>query len=392
MESILGIIPSVIGLGLIDENLSGLLDAMQNKSPVLGLGYIMTWAKVVGLGIALGVGANECYQMMLGRKGLDVMKILHIIIISICISSAGTITSIASIPGRELENITRSSMKEMSEEVNKREKEVAALQEGYLDKVRESMRQIEMARDAEKEVAKEEPNIILAALGTPGGMTTGTSGAQAGTAVVEEVKHVKNTLKEYTLMAETKICEWLSLIIRLIGELILQAIYYGLLVSQRIFMHILGAFSPLMFAMSLSPHYKSAWSQWLSKYLSISLWGFLVYACMYYVYFILWYNLGQDVASYTKLSGEITDDNYHVAAIGMQALGSTCMYVVGLLVGVKVLSFVPEVASWLIPGGVSSGAGSAAYGVATGGASKVGGTAVASASNLARGSMNLITK
>lgn len=392
MESILGIIPSVIGLGLIDENLSGLLDAMQNKSPNLGLGYIMTWAKVVGLGIALGVGANECYQMMLGRKGLDVMKILHIIIISICISSAGTITSIASIPGRELENITRSSMLKMSDDVNKREKEVAALQEGYLDKVRESMRQIEMARDAEKEVAKEEPNIILAALGTPGGMTTGTSGAQAGTAVVEEVKHVKNTLKEYTLMAETKICEWLSLIIRLIGELILQAIYYGLLVSQRIFMHILGAFSPLMFAMSLSPHYKSAWSQWLSKYLSISLWGFLVYACMYYVYFILWYNLGQDVASYTKLAGDLSKDNYQIAAIGMQALGSTCMYVVGLLVGVKVLSFVPEVASWLIPGGVSSGAGSAAYGVATGGASKVGGTAVASASNLAKGSMNLITK
>lgn len=391
MESILGIIPSVIGLGLIDENLSGLLDAMQNKSPVLGLGYIMTWAKVVGLGIALGVGANECYQMMLGRKGLDVMKILHIIIISICISSAGTITSIASIPGRELENITRSSMKEMSEEVNKREKEVAALQEGYLDKVRESMRQIEMARDAEKEVAKEDPK-WWEYLATPGGMTTGTSGAQAGTAVVEEVKHVKNTLKEYTLMAETKICEWLSLIIRLIGELILQAIYYGLLVSQRIFMHILGAFSPLMFAMSLSPHYKSAWSQWLSKYLSISLWGFLVYACMYYVYFILWYNLDQDVASYTKLTGDLSKDNYQIAAIGMQALGSTCMYVVGLLVGVKVLSFVPEVASWLIPGGVSSGAGSAAYGVATGGASKVGGTAVASASNLARGSMNLITK
>lgn len=391
MESILGIIPSVIGLGLIDENLSGLLDAMQNNSPDLGLGYIMTWAKVVGLGIALGVGANECYQMMLGRKGLDVMKILHIIIISICISSAGTITSIASIPGRELENITRSSMKGMSEEVNKREKEVAALQEGYLDKVRESMRQIEMAQDAEKEVAKEDPK-WWEYLASAGGMTTGTSGAQLGTAVVEEAKHLKNTLKEYTLMAETKICEWISLIIRLIGELILQAIYYGLLVSQRIFMHILGAFSPLMFAMSLSPHYKSAWSQWLSKYLSISLWGFLVYACMYYVYFILWYNLGQDVASYTKLSGEITDDNYHVAAIGMQALGSTCMYVVGLLVGVKVLSFVPEVASWLIPGGVSSGAGSAAYGVATGGAGKVGGTAVASASNLARGSMNLITK
>mgnify|MGYP002874104432 CR=1 FL=1 len=36
-----------------------------------------------------------------------------------------------------------------------------------------------------------------------------------------------------------------------------------------------------------------------------------------------------------------------------------------MLAGAKVLSMVPEVCSWLIPGGVSSGAGSASSGVAT---------------------------
>ena len=44
----------------------------------------------------------------------------------------------------------------------------------------------------------------------------------------------------------------------------------------------------------------------------------------------------------------------------MQGVGTTCMYFVGMCVGAVLLKSVPEVASWLIPGGVSSStAGSA---------------------------------
>ena len=42
------------------------------------------------------------------------------------------------------------------------------------------------------------------------------------------------------------------------------------------------------------------------------------------------------------------------------------MYAMGMLVGAYIIRFVPEVASWLIPGGVSSSAGSAAGGVVAG--------------------------
>jgi hypothetical protein len=42
------------------------------------------------------------------------------------------------------------------------------------------------------------------------------------------------------------------------------------------------------------------------------------------------------------------------------------MYAMGMLVGAYVIRFVPEVASWLVPGGVSSSAGSTAGAVATG--------------------------
>lgn len=369
MDFILNLIPAVMGLGVIDESLNGLLTAMENMPAALSLPSMMGYAKMIGLCIALGVGANECYQMMLGRRGMDVMKLLHIIIISLCISSAGTICKIAREPGKLLEGIAKGGMGTMNDQVMKEEQLVAQLQEDYINKVRESIQQMEQAKEAAN--AQSEDGWI----------------EKIKNSLEESVQHIGNTIKEYTLVLETKICEWISLILRLIGEVLLQAILYGLLVAQRIFMHLLEMVAPVMFAISLAPHFKSAWSQWLSKYISLSLWGFVTYVCMYYVFFIIWYNLKQDQTAYMELMKSVSGEDAQVAAMGMQAVGSTCMYLIGVLVGVKVLAMVPEAASWLIPGGVSSSAGSAAAGTTTAGGSMIGGAAGAAAGAVAGGAM-----
>lgn len=355
MNTILDLIPCVMGLPTINENLNSLIDAMSSFQGSSSLGIIQVWAKIIGLTIALGVGANECFQMMLGRRGLDVMKLLHIVIISFCISFAGSIADMAKLPGKQLEITAKAMADGMNDAVKDKEEEVASLQQQYIQKVREQLRKLEENKEAE-DAAKDESwydKIVNS---------------------IDNIKlSIENRMKEMALLTETKICEWISLLIRYGGEILFQVSYYGLLISQNIFLHILAAFAPLMFAISLAPHFKSAWSQWLSKLISVSLWGFVTYICLYYVDFIMLFNLQQDITSYESLMQNLSadvDGDAQIGAIGMQALGSTCMYVVGLLVGVRVLAFVPEVASWLIPGGVSSGAGgsSAAMGAAAGGA------------------------
>jgi hypothetical protein len=151
-------------------------------------------------------------------------------------------------------------------------------------------------------------------------------------------------------------------------------------------------FAPIMFAMSIVPPWSNAWSQWISKYLSLSLWGFVVYMCLYYIDFILLYNLQEDLIAYDHLlKGSVTSWG-QIGALGLQGIGSNCMYAMGMLVGAYVIRFVPEVASWLIPGGVSSSAGSVAGAVATGTVvGAVGG--VASAGSMATtGTAHMITK
>ena len=177
---------------------------------------------------------------------------------------------------------------------------------------------------------------------------------------------IENYAKRAAVAAETKISEWINDVIRFVGELIFQMSYYGMLIAQRIFLTILAVFAPIMFALSIVPPWSSAWAQWIGKYLSLTLWGFVVYMCLYYVDFILLYNLQEDITAYSKLlEGDVTSWG-QIGALGIQGIGSNCMYAMGMLVGAYIIRFVPEVASWLVPGGVSSSAGSTAGAVAAG--------------------------
>lgn len=331
--SILG----AMGMPLIDDSLEGLLEAMKN-TPV-SLGQLTNYAKTIGCCIALGVGANECYQMMLGRRGMDVMKLIHIIIISLCISFSGSIVSMAQAPGLALESFAKSQMTGKNNEVAALETKVVEKQSEYLKKVNEIIAKAQIENQNNRPAPdgfKEKIEYKLDDL----------------------IDSAKSGLMKMSMYLETKICEWFSLILRFIGELVFQMSYYGMLVAQRIFMGILAMFCPLMFAISLSPHFKSAWSQWLSKYISLSLWGFITYICLYYVNFIICYNLTQDLMAYEGLIQNTSQVGWEeVGTLGMQGLGSTCMYVMSLMTGAYIIRMVPEVASWCIPGGVSSGAG-----------------------------------
>lgn len=181
---------------------------------------------------------------------------------------------------------------------------------------------------------------------------------------------INNYAQRAAVAAETKISEWVNDVIRFIGELIFQMSYYGMLVAQRIFLTIMETFAPIMFALSIVPPWSSAWSQWISKFLSLTLWGFVVYMCIFYIDFILEYNLLKDIEAYDHLLKGSVNSWQSIGALGLQGIGSNYMYAMGMLVGAYVIRFVPEVASWLIPGGVSSSAGQAAGGFAMAAAQK----------------------
>ena len=354
-----------MGLPSIDESLDKLLVAMESFPKSAILGSAIGYARVIGLCLALCVGSYECWMMMLGRRAVDVMKLLRIVGLSMCITSSSWICTQLQRPGKALESATKAMAVAKNKEVAALERKVAEKQAAYLDRLREVQDSVETARQ-------------IQAIGED---------AHWWDKLIYSMENLGETINNYAqraaVAAETKVSEWINDVIRFIGELIFQMSYYGMLVAQRIFLTILGVFAPVMFAMSIVPPWSNAWSQWISKYLSLSLWGFVVYMCLYYIDFILLYNLQEDITAYGKLlQGEVNSWS-QIGTLGLQGIGSNCMYAMGMLVGAYVIRFVPEVASWLIPGGVSSSAGSAAGGVAAGAVSGAVSGAVAAGSVVA---------
>lgn len=350
-----------MGLPSIDESLDKLLVAMETFPNVAVLGDAVSLARIIGLLLALCVGSYECWMMMLGRRGMDVMKLLRIVGISICISCSGWICSALQTPGKGLEATTKAMAKSKNKEVAAFELKVAQKQSQYLERLRAVQDSIATAKQ-------------VASIGED---------ANWWDELIYNVQNLGNTINNYAqraaVAAETKVSEWINDVIRFVGELIFQMSYYGILVAQRIFLAIMAIFCPIMFAMSLAPPWNSAWSQWMSKYLSLTLWGFITYMCLYYIDFILLYNLQQDMIAYDHLLTGSVNSWSQIGALGLQGIGSNCMYAMGMLVGAYIIRYVPEVASWLIPGGVSSGiagpSGAFAMGAAmTAGSATVAGT------------------
>ena len=331
-----------MGLPSIDESLDKLLIAMETFPKSAILGDTVGYARILGLLLALCVGSYECWMMMLGRRAMDVMKLARIIALSMCITSSGWICSELQVPGKALEATTKAMAKAKNKEVAAMERKVAQKQADYLKRLREVQDSVETAKQIQ-EIGED---------------------AHWWDKLIYSMENLGSTINNYAqqaaVAAETKVSEWINDVIRFVGELIFQMTYYGILVAQRIFLTILAMFAPIMFALSIVPPWSNAWSQWMSKYLSLTLWGFVTYMCLYYIDFILLYNLQEDITAYSKLLQGQVNSWSQIGALGLQGIGSNCMYAMGMLVGAFILRFVPEVASWLIPGGVSSSAGSAA--------------------------------
>lgn len=381
---ILDLILNSFGLTTIDDTLQNLIEGIA-KFPKEGMiAKVHGWANLIGLCIAIGVGSYECYMMMLGRRGMDVMKLLRIVIISMCISFSSWICDAAAIPGKEISALAKELAMAEQANVEELEESVQDQLDFYLLCLQAIQNEAEMQKKTDDRTWWE----------TAWDYATGGVIGGLGTEGIDEItNNTKQMIAKAAITVESKITSWINQIIKFICELLFQVSYFGMLMAQNIFMIILEIFCPIAFAMSLAPPYRSAWSQWLSKYISLSLWGFIIYIIFYYVCYIMQYSLELDMVSYQELCGQAwekrgTNDALDmvnlstVKSIGAQQIGTTIMYVIGLLLGVFLLKFVPEVASWLIPGGVSSGAGSmsgsmtggavAAAGAVAGGAGAVG--------------------
>ena len=128
-----------MGLPVIDKSLAELMNVMKTP-PTNGLFREMTnMGSGLGICFALCVGSYECWMMILGRRGIDVMKILRILGLAICIHPVileKFILPAMDVPGNWLEYKTHSMATAANKQVATLELAVAKKQQEYVDSLR----------------------------------------------------------------------------------------------------------------------------------------------------------------------------------------------------------------------------------------------------------------
>lgn len=139
-----------MGLPAIDESLMHLLEAMEKfpKSPALG--SAISLSKMLGLLLALCMGSYECWTMMLGRRGMDVMKLGRIIALSLCITYSSFICESLKMPGQGLEKVAKDMADDKNKDIAALERKVANKQDWYLKRLREVQDSIETAKQVQE--------------------------------------------------------------------------------------------------------------------------------------------------------------------------------------------------------------------------------------------------
>lgn len=359
-----------MGLEPIDQHLYSIIAYLNSHYDLVALSYVKSLSKVLGCAFALCMASYESYMMILGRRGIDVLRILRIIGFSICITLSNTIVVAVGQPGAYLEEKALTQWKDTNKIVKTQLVLCSNKQKQYADSLRA---RIDTITERQKQMLIADQHA-----GNDKGWID-----KLVLSIKQSYASAEGEIKKFVVSAETLAAEFINEAIRFIGEVIYQVIFFAMILGCYFMLKVLAAFCPLAFALSIIPPWSSAWSQWISKYVSISLWGFLLFSCGSMVNYIFEYEINTDITAYQTLLGEnsLTGDWKQIGMLGLQNIGATCRYIIALLIGSVIIKFVPEIASWLIPGGASSSIGSAMGGMVQ----SAGAVAVGTTVNVAKG-------
>lgn len=134
-----------------------------------------------------------------------------------------------------------------------------------------------------------------------------------------------------------------------------QAIVYLIMFLGMIFFKaVLAIVGPLAFAFSLLPSWRDAWSSWISRYISVSLYGFLAYIELAVSMAIIQYGIEDDIDVLTQANLE--DEAFTLFTCFQSGFHNN--FIPALIVSAIGLLLIPKVAEWIIPSSGTSAAAS----------------------------------
>lgn len=194
--------------------------------------------------------------------------------------------------------------------------------------------------------------------------------------------------KEWYMKMEFKIQKTLSEIIEAVALTILRVCTYLIFFIQKIWSYVLIVLGPIAIGMSLIPGFENSFSNWVTKFININLYSFIIYTIINIGQQLIMSGYQMELDRYALIidSGGVADMNTLRVYVQNSGMMYTALFpcVAYIITGIGVL-MVPSIADSIVSAG---GAGIMSKGKAAGGAvASVGRAATAAAAGGAAGAI-----
>lgn len=319
----------------IDENLFVLFDGLRDKTTDLFGEFVGDAQAIAAIFMLLYFGVKS-YEMMSGDKKLEIMPLLRPFALGLVLMFWGPFISIISYPGEVFTSASRSMFSDQVDEVEMLARERYALVDSVSTELIKTAFEVEWAEDEAKDKAWYE----------------------FGLDIFEGIGSTLGGLYTY-VMAKFRLL--LFSIVEYITVVIFQVCVYIIFFLQIIFTAVLVILGPLAFAFSILPAFRDAYIQWISRFISVSLYSAIAYIVLSVSLIIVQYALVSEIDTlHQVLSNE-------AAFLMYVAMSSGCVntFIVSLLIGALGMLSVPVISTWIVS---TSGVGQAVGGMVGGAA------------------------
>lgn len=310
----------------IDTNLMNLIDGIASSIHPL-LGSFTGIAKTIAAILALIYFGSEAYKIMLGEKQFEVMPLLRPFGILLIIMFWGSFLNGLDAPLNQIHGAGKQMYLNKMATIDNLNKTRTALQDSIMDQVTRKQEEVKAAQ------ANEDRGFWQK--------------------IGADMTGIWERIEGLGLWVIAQVRQFLFNVIESVVQIIWQAMVYLMLFLRLVFKGVLGIIGPLSLALSILPMFRGTFSRWLSKYITVNLYGCITYIMLALSSAIIQYAIETDVQVLRQAN---VDDT----ALAMQTVFNTGFvngFLPAMLMSIFALMQVPKLAEWVIESGASGAVG-----------------------------------
>ena len=333
-------------------------------------------ATSLGALFSLFIAARIAYKSMVLEKGINVLALLRPILVSFILTFWWPLTWSLYQLTQPIENYFRECYEYQNTEVERLKKKRMELAQGVHVKIAETAAEQELVQKLTEEYIDDnnrkttEEQVSAGEDGASAEITEDlkfkSSQAYFSDILYEDdvkgevlVRQAGDTIRFTNVveMAETAwTCSKVESGLLWVGEMLWTIGIFFIFLIRNLLLTVLVMFGPVYIMCSLVEVWKDKWSEWLSRFIGVALYGPLTYIALYFALFLIEFAIEGDILRMEEALADGAGLLSYIVYIGTGVIPTVGYYFIAMIIGTACIPLCVELSSFFIPGDVGRGA------------------------------------